>query len=50
MSRLDDGSYVVESEDKLQWIAPGQFCVIYDPEAHICHGSGIITGRNIVVT
>lgn len=50
MSRLDDGSYVVESEDKIQGIAPGQFCVIYDPEAHICHGSGIITGRNIVVT
>ena len=34
--------YMVESEEKLQGIAPGQFGVIYDADAHICMGSGEI--------
>lgn len=45
ITRLDDGSYLLESERKIQGIAPGQFAVIYDPSASICYGSGIITGR-----
>ena len=47
--RLPDaeGEYVVESDVKVQGIAPGQFAAIYDPDARICYGSGIITGRNI---
>lgn len=47
ISRLDDGSYFIESDRKVQGIAPGQFAVIYDPEAAVCFGSGIITGRNL---
>lgn len=49
ITHLADGGYVVESSDKIQGIAPGQFGVIYDKEGKICYGSGIITGRNIVV-
>lgn len=30
------------SEQKLQGIAPGQFGVIYDEDAHLCYGSGEI--------
>lgn len=45
--RMPDGSYVIESERKVQGIAPGQFAVIYDRDAKLCIGSGIITGRNI---
>ena len=43
------GEYMVESEEKIQGIAPGQFGVIYDRESRLCYGSGIITGRDIVV-
>ncbi len=42
-----EGEYVVESDVRVQGIAPGQFAAIYDPDARICYGSGIITGRNI---
>lgn len=34
--------YTIESEEKLQGIAPGQFGVIYDAQAHLCIGSGEI--------
>lgn len=47
LTRLSDGSYVIESARKVQGIAPGQFAVIYDKDAKICYGSGIITGRNV---
>ena len=47
ITRLPDGSYLLESEQKVQGIAPGQFAVIYDPSATLCYGSGIITGRKI---
>lgn len=39
--------YVIESENKVQGIAPGQFAVIYDAEGHLCYGSGVITGQKI---
>lgn len=42
----DEGEYLIESEQKVQGIAPGQFAVIYNNDRTICYGSGIITGRN----
>lgn len=36
------GSYRIESEDKIQGIAPGQYGVIYDTDHRICYGSGVI--------
>ena len=35
--------WVIESEEDVQGIAPGQFAVIYDPQGHLCYGSGVIT-------
>jgi tRNA-specific 2-thiouridylase len=49
LTRLNDNEYVVEAAEKIQGIAPGQFGVIYDNDSNLCYGSGIITGRNIVV-
>ena len=49
LTHLGGNEYVVESEDKVQGIAPGQFGVIYDKNSHHCIGSGIITGRNVVI-
>ena len=43
LTRLDDGDYIINSAEKIQGIAPGQFGVIYTPDARICLGSGIIT-------
>lgn len=45
LRKLDSGDCVIESEQKIQGIAPGQFAVIYDRDSSICHGSGIITGH-----
>lgn len=47
LTRFDDGEYVVNAAEKIQGIAPGQFGVIYTPDARICLGSGIITGRAV---
>ena len=47
ITRIADGDYVVESQRKVQGIAPGQFGVIYDADHTVCLGSGIITGRPI---
>lgn len=49
LTKLGENEYVIESESKVQGIAPGQFAVIYDESAHLCYGSGIITGRNIII-
>lgn len=35
--------YRLESEERIQGIAPGQYCVIYDEDHHLCYGSGMIT-------
>ena len=48
LTRLSPGEYVIESETKVQGIAPGQFAVVYDTSSSICLGSGIITGRAVV--
>ncbi len=42
LRRTDNGDYLIESRDKIQGIAPGQFGVVYDPEGHLCFGSGEI--------
>ncbi len=47
LTHLGGMEYVIESERKVQGIAPGQFAVIYSPDAHLCYGSGIITGQKI---
>ena len=33
---------VVHAEQPIQGVAPGQFCVIYDKDHHLCYGSGEI--------
>lgn len=49
LTRLGDGEYVIDSERPVQGIAPGQFAVIYTPDNRLCLGSGVITGRNIML-
>jgi tRNA-specific 2-thiouridylase len=39
----EEGRYFIHSSEMLQGIAPGQFCVIYDKDSHLCLGSGEIT-------
>lgn len=36
--------YRIESDDKIQGIAPGQYGVVYDKDHHLCLGSGMIIG------
>ncbi len=35
--------YLIHADEMLQGIAPGQFCVVYDENHHLCLGSGEIT-------
>lgn len=46
---LGGSGYVIESDSKVQGIAPGQFAVIYDKTGHLCYGSGVITGQKVEV-
>lgn len=48
LTHLGNSEYLIESENKVQGIAPGQFAVIYDKDKKLCYGSGIITGQNVV--
>ena len=48
LSRIEGKEYIIESAVPVQGIAPGQFGVIYDRDAKLCYGSGIITGRNVM--
>ena len=34
--------YIIQSEQKIQGVAPGQFGVLYDEKCEICVGSGVI--------
>lgn len=43
LTRLSPDEYVIDSRERVQGIAPGQFAVIYDPQARLCYGSGMIT-------
>ncbi len=47
LTHLGNMEYLIESEEKVQGIAPGQFAVIYDRNKQLCYGSGIITGQNL---
>jgi len=42
-TRIGDRQWVIESEEDVQGIAPGQFAVVYDAQGQLCYGSGIIT-------
>jgi tRNA (5-methylaminomethyl-2-thiouridylate)-methyltransferase len=42
--KSENGLMVIHSDQKLQGVAPGQFGVVYTPDAKICLGSGVITG------
>ena len=39
--------YTIESDDKIQGIAPGQYGVVYDKDHHLCIGSGMIFNDSI---
>lgn len=41
---LTEREWVIESEQDVQGIAPGQYAVIYDENRHLCFGSGMIIG------
>ena len=44
--RRVEGGYQIDSEEKIQGIAPGQFAVVYDRDHRLCIGSGpIVEGR-----
>ena len=43
LTHIEDRQWVIESEEDVQGIAPGQFAVIYDVHGELCYGSGIIT-------
>jgi len=43
LSHIDGNQWLIESDEDIQGIAPGQFAVIYDDKSHLCYGSGVIT-------
>ncbi len=43
-NRLTDREWLIESDQDVQGIAPGQFAVVYDEHGHLCFGSGMIVG------
>ncbi len=43
LTHVDGNQWLIESEEDIQGIAPGQFAVIYDKDQHLCYGSGVIT-------
>ncbi len=42
LRQREEGDYLIESEEKIQGIAPGQYAVIYSQDTKICFGSGMI--------
>ena len=40
--RRDGDIWLIQADEKIHGVAPGQFCVVYDKEHHICYGSGEI--------
>jgi tRNA-5-taurinomethyluridine 2-sulfurtransferase len=43
LALIDNDTFTVFSEELIQGVAPGQFCVVYDKNHHLCYGSGEIT-------
>ena len=42
MTLQADGVWHIQTEEKIHGVAPGQFCVVYDSNHHLCFGSGEI--------
>ena len=42
LSQKEDGRWFLQADEKIHGVAPGQFCVVYDKEHHLCFGSGEI--------
>ena len=42
LSIREDGRYFLQADQKIHGVAPGQFCVVYDQDHHLCFGSGEI--------
>ncbi len=40
--RDDKGEWRMKASEKIHGVAPGQFCVVYDENHHLCYGSGEI--------
>lgn len=38
--------YRIESDEKIQGVAPGQYGVVYDRDSKLCLGSGMIIDEN----
>ena len=45
LSRLADGTYHIESDRRIQGVAAGQYCIIYDNDAHLVVASGMISEK-----
>lgn len=43
IEKLEDGRWMIHSDEAIHGVAPGQFCVVYDENHHRCYGSGEIT-------
>ncbi len=43
LSHVEGNRWLINSDEDIQGIAPGQFAVIYDKDARLCYGSGVIT-------
>ncbi|MBQ0142213.1 MAG: tRNA 2-thiouridine(34) synthase MnmA [Prevotellaceae bacterium] len=43
LAMRNDGIWHLHAEEKIHGVAPGQFCVIYDSNSHLCYGSGEIS-------
>jgi tRNA-specific 2-thiouridylase len=39
--------YRIESDEKIQGVAPGQYGVVYDEESRLCLGSGMIIDEQV---
>lgn len=37
------GTWHLKADEKIHGVAPGQFCVVYDEDHHLCYGSGEIS-------
>ncbi|MCM1005758.1 MAG: tRNA 2-thiouridine(34) synthase MnmA [Prevotella sp.] len=46
LEKLEDDTYIVNSQEDIQGIAPGQFAIIYTPDTSLCLGSGVISIGN----
>lgn len=43
MKHLPEGGWLIEADEDVQGIAPGQFAIVYTPDCRLCLGSGMIS-------